>query len=169
MKFLGGNQSGRSAALVPWGPSGKLLMPLWPEREAYVFQPSGAGLVVTNVPVAVPVLPVLRPGSPGSILDASGNSYTLPANGNLTLNGQAITGGNGTTVVTYASGQIWAESAPLGTGAWFIYTPAGGFVAQSGPPPGWNGVSSTSATAKPGFVAAVPDASGNAWLLGYTG
>jgi hypothetical protein len=60
-------------ALIPWG-SGELLMPLWPERAAYSVQASGSGVKVSNIPVAVPVLPVLTPGSGGSILDAAGNS-----------------------------------------------------------------------------------------------
>src|SRR5271167_2974014 len=121
MTFLGNNQTGKSVALAQW--DGKLLMPLWPSREAYAFQPSGSELVVSAVPVAVPVLPVLQPGTGGSVLDASGNSYTLPAGGTLTLNGQPLNGGEGTAAVTYVSGQIWAESAPFGTGGWFTYTP----------------------------------------------
>jgi hypothetical protein len=167
MTFLGNNQTGKSVALAQW--DSKLLMPLWPSREAYAFQPSGDALAVSAVPVAVPAFPVLQPGTGGAILDAAGNSYTLPTGGNLTLNGQPVNGGEGTAAAVYVSGQVWAESAPFETGGWFTYSPAGGFVSQSGPPPGWNGVPSTAATVKPGFISAVSDASGNAWLLPYSG
>ena len=61
------------------------------------------------------------------------------------------------------------ESTPFGTGAWYTYTPAGGFNPETGQPPGWNGVPSTAATIKPGFIGAVTDGSGNTWLLPYSG
>jgi hypothetical protein len=65
---------------------------------------------------------VLTTTSGGSIMDDSGNVWTLLASGQIDENGSAVAGGGGTSGLTFAAASIWGRDAASGN--WYAWTGA---------------------------------------------
>lgn len=112
---------------------------------------SGALPVPTPTPTAPPIadVTILTPGSGGSVLDAAGNIWTLPASGAATMGGTAVAGGGGTAKLQSINGVIWGNDAA--TGQWFFYSPsAGGWIAGTPPTGGTTPPPTPTPTPTPG-------------------
>jgi cellulase (glycosyl hydrolase family 5) len=105
-------------------PKGK---PIW--DWAWAQRATGVQPVPTPAPTPTPIpdVTVLTPGSGGSITDAAGNVWTLPASGAATMNGTAVTGGSGTSKLEVVNGVIWGADAT--SGQWYSYSPTTGWTA----------------------------------------
>ena len=108
--------------------------------------------------------PVLTTTSGGSIADASGNTWTLSAAGEVLENGSPVAGGGGTAQLTYvASTQtIWGQDAS--SGGWFAWNGGG----WDGPSPA-SPLQSCQPVLTPASGGSIRDGAGNVWTLSASG
>jgi hypothetical protein len=55
---------------------------------------------------------MVRAGSGGSIVDASGNTWTITSAGQVAVNGQADTSTGNVIALAYVNGTVWQEVCP---------------------------------------------------------
>lgn len=106
---------------------------------------------------------VLTPGTGGSLTDAQGNVWTLPAMdswpaGNVALNGQLVPGGDYTAAIGLTNGTAYFEDAKGGT--WWTWNGSG--LTQLGTDPFGGGASSNTSSA----TNTGPNAAGNTTTAG---
>ncbi len=149
----------------------------WGKTSPSAAWSPAAGTATSPLPASAPKPSandtVVKAGSTAAITDASGNTWTITAGGQVAMNGTADTTTANVTELAYVNGEVWQEN---GSDLWWgktsptaAWSPAAGTATSPLPASTGSKASANDTVVKAGAAGTIVDASGNKWTITSAG
>ncbi len=149
----------------------------WGKTSPTAAWSPAAGTATSPLPASAPKPSandtVVKAGAAGTIIDASGNKWTITSGGQVAVNGTADTTTANVTELAYVNGEVWQEN---GSDLWWgktsptaAWSPAAGTATSPLPASTGSKASANDTVVKAGAAGTIVDASGNKWTITSAG